>query len=490
VNESRDAAEQAGARAARNTAARAAGEIAGKVASLVLFAVLARKVGESGLGSFVFAFAFLQIAIVPVDLGFDRYLLRRIAADRAAAASLLWNVLTLKLVLALPVAALAFPFLFLMGSPAQSRETVYVLAGGILIDSLARTVFSVFTAFERSEFVAISLVVQRVLAAALGLIALSAGHGVVTVAAAYSAGAIAGLLLGSVLLRRLLGPLRPSIRRDSWPDLRRRSLPFAVQDVFTVILFKFDAVLLAALATAAAVGRYGAAYRLLEGTFFLTVAMSGAFAPMYTYLGADTSPTIRSVFQRSVKLSLVVLTPVAVAFAVLALPLTRLIFGHKLDAAATPLRILAPSVVLLGVITLAASLFVSRRDPRAMVKVTGWMALVNIALNVALIPPLEDTGAAIAMTFTEALYCIVSMRLAIQTAGGVDWPAMVASPLAGGVVAAGVMAALSSSLALALAAGTAAYIVVFVVVERTTAPTDLQFAATMLRRVLRLRPAA
>ena len=49
--------ERAGERAALNTVTRAVGEIVGKLASLVLFAALARKVGESDLGVYVFAFA-------------------------------------------------------------------------------------------------------------------------------------------------------------------------------------------------------------------------------------------------------------------------------------------------------------------------------------------------------------------------------------------------------------------------------------------------
>lgn len=475
-------AERAGARAARNTAARGGAEIVGKLAALVLFAALAREVGEAGLGAFVFAFAFLQIAIVPVDLGYDRYLVKRVATERAAAPGLLWNVIALKLAWALPVGAAAFAVLLAMDAGSQSREVVYALAGGILLDSIARTVFSVFSAVERSELLAVSLVVQRVLAAALGLAALAAGHGVVTVAAAYTAGAGAGLALSLVLLRRVLGPLRPQVDRGRWRELTRTSRPFAVQDVFSVMLFKVDAVILSILATTAAVGRYGAAYRLFESTMFVSISMSGAFSPMYTYLGTQTQPSIRAVFQRSVKLAAAILVPVTVAFAALAGPLVRAVFGPDFEDAADLLRILAPSVVLLGVITLAASLFVSRHDPRAMVRVTAAMALLNVALNLALIPWLEETGAAIAMTVTEVLYCVVAVRMAVRAAGGVDWVPMLASPLAAGALSAIPMLLLDDHLAVALAAGAAMYAVAFIALERAIAPGDLSFARSLLRR--------
>lgn len=471
-------------RAARNTAARAAAEIVGKLAALVLFAVLAREVGETGLGAFVFAFAFLQIAIVPIDLGYDRYLVKRVATNRGDAAGLLWNVVALKLTWALPVAAIAIPVLFATGADAQSREVVFALAGGMLLDSIARTVFSVFSAFERSELLAVSLVVQRVLSSGLGLVALAAGHGVVTVAAAYTVGAAAGLVLGLVLLGRVIGRLRPGVQRSGWRELTRNSRPFAVQDVFSVMLFKVDAVILSILATTAAVGRYGAAYRLFESTMFVSISMSGAFSPMYTYLGPQTQPSIRAVFQRSVKLAAAILMPVSVAFGVLAGPLVRAVFGPEFENAADLLRILSPSVVLLGVITLAASLFVSRQDPKAMVRVTAVMALLNVVLNLALIPSMDDTGAAIAMTVTVAMYCVASLWMAARAAGGVDWMPMLASPLLAGAACAIPMALLDDQLAAALAAGVAVYVAAFVLLERAIAPADLRFAGGLLRRMV------
>ncbi len=53
-------AERTGERVAKNTLLRAIGEILGKLASLLLFAVLAREVGVSDLGAFVFAFAWVR----------------------------------------------------------------------------------------------------------------------------------------------------------------------------------------------------------------------------------------------------------------------------------------------------------------------------------------------------------------------------------------------------------------------------------------------
>ena len=60
--------------------------------------------------------------------------------------------------------------------------------------------------------------------------------------------------------------------------MSRRTITLGAQEVFSAGLAKADAVLLALLATTVAVGQYGAAYRLMESTLFVPVALTSAFA--------------------------------------------------------------------------------------------------------------------------------------------------------------------------------------------------------------------
>jgi O-antigen/teichoic acid export membrane protein len=473
-------AERAGRRAVKNTAVVAVGEIVGKLASLALFAVLARQVGESQLGVFVLAFAFLQIVMVPIDLGLDRYLLRQVARDRARLPHLFGNVLVLKLVLAIPVFAIAVGVLFALGYSEETRETVYVLAGGLLLDSLAATASSAFTAFERNELRALTSLVQRASGAVLGIGILAAGGGVVSVAAAYTVGSLIGFLVGLWLVHRHLPPAF-TLDRARWRALTQESVPFAAQDVFTILLFRVDAVLLSLLSTDAAVGRYGAAYRLLESTLFVSYSLAGAFAAMYTYLEDDSDPTIQAIFGRSIKLALAALVPAAVVFGILAEPIVKLVYGAELAGAADPLELLAPVVVLLGFVVLCTSLVVSRRNATIMVPVTAAMCVLNIALNFALIPSLDDSGAAAAMLITEAAFAAIVLVIVLRTVRNVAWLRAVAAVVVAGAAMAVPAALLHSSLLPALVVSSAVYLVVLVAVERVVSPTDLRFAVDLVR---------
>ncbi|MDQ3274366.1 MAG: flippase [Actinomycetota bacterium] len=492
--EAASAGDRAGRRALRNTGVRAAAEIVGKVATFLLFAVLAREVGQEGVGAFVFAFAFLGLGMVPIALGCDIYMLREVAKDRAAADRLFFNVIALKLAMAVPVLALCFAAVILIGYEGRTRDTVFVLAVGLLLDLLGKSLNGMFNATERGDLLARNLVVQRVSTAALGIGALAAGYGVVTVAALYSVGSAIGYSVAVASLKRHVGIPRRTIDPSGWRRLVATSFPFAIQDVFTAMLFRLDAVILSLIAAEAAVGRYGVAYRLLESTMFIGWALNGAFVAMFAYLGRDTDPTIGSVFQRSVKFALVVLVPVAVIMGVLAEPIVRIAFGSDFEEAAGAVRILAPVVIGLCLVTLCTSLIVTRRSPRTMIRVTAPMVAVNVALNLALIPSLEERGAALAMLVTEVLFVAVAIRIAADEVGGLRWASMVGAPVLAGAAMAVVMMLLAALPLAALAAGLLIYAVAFVALERAISPSDLSFAASTFSRLLpaglasRLRP--
>jgi O-antigen/teichoic acid export membrane protein len=313
---------------------------------------------------------------------------------------------------------------------------------------------------------------------------LISGLGVVAVAVAYAAGSALGFVVSMALLARRIGmPARilpPGPRRE----LRRQSVPFAAQELMSAGVARVDALILSALATQAIVGYYGAAYRLLEATLFLSVALQGAFAAMFTYLSDRTEPSINAVVQRSLKLLLALLTPWAVVLGVLAEPLVELLFGEGFEAAVTPLRLLAFTVVPLGIAMLMWTLMTSRREPRVLLVYSAATFTLNIALNLVLIPLFDADGAALAMLLTYGVAALIMVRLAIQTAGPLQARQTVGAALSAGAAMAVVAFALEPWLFLALPACLTVYVGVFVAVERKLAPADFDFIRAMLARPL------
>ena len=474
--------EAVGERVATNAIVRAAGEVVGKLASLLLFAALGRALGEQGLGVFVFAMSFGIIVLIPIDLGFDRNLLREAAADRSRLNELAGTVLSCKLALTVPAVAIALAVIALSGMASATRNVVLILLLGLLIESVGRTAAHVFMALERSVALTVAVVAQRVLAAALGITALAANMGVAAVAWSYTIGALAGLVISVVLIR----PHFPLGRlRFGWPSSSDmvRTATFAVQDVATLLLFRVDAVILAVMASTAAVGRYGAAYRIFESTWFITVALFGAFVAMFSYLDATSQPTLKSVLERAMKLSFITLMPCLVGFGLAAPAIIETVFGSDLMGAAEPLQILAPAVLLLGVGAMGTTFLMAQHRPGPVLRISLAAVAVNLALNVALIPGLGASGSATAMLITEAGIAAAALVVIDRALGGLPWVRMLAGTFGAGLAMAGVIVAFGGGLA-ALAAGVVTYFLVLAALERAVNPADVETVSAMVRRRL------
>lgn len=468
-------------RVARNTGVRAVAELVAKFSSLVLIAVLARQEGPAGLGVFVFALAWAEVASTPVEMGFDRYFLRMVARDRAQLGPTIYNVLLLKLQRAVPCVTASFLLVWALGYDSDTRAVIYLLTVTYLLDSVSYTVLTAFNAVERSDLFGIVLVVQRLLSGSLGVLALVLDQGVPGVATGYVVAAAVGVAVGFVLLARHVGLPRPQVPIEPRAELRRQSVPFAAQEFLSAGIARLDAILLSVIASQSVVGFYGAAYRLLEATLFISTSLQGAFSAMFSYLEKNSEPTISAVFSRALKASFVLLLPCAVTLAVLAEPILGVLFGERFEQAAPTLRILAPTVVILGNVLITGSLIGARLEPRVIMRCFVVAFAVNLGANLALIPLLEAEGAALAMLLTEVVLGVMMLRIAAAAVGRPDLKATAGAALAAGIAMAAVMALLQSLLPVALVAGGLAYATVFVLAERRAAPADLQVLSGLLR---------
>lgn len=473
-------------RVARNTALRAAAEIVGKVASLVLFAFVARELGEGTLGDFVFALAMAQIIWAVAGFGLDRMLLRDVAREREPAIDrLFWNMVAFKFCAGVAGVTFSVLAVWLLGYSDTVQQLVAILGLSFIVVLIGSSAQTVFQAYERMEYYFYSAVPNKILAALFGIAALAAGGGIVAVAVGNLAAALLALVLAMLILGWRFARPSPSVRPREWPGLARTSAPFGLQEVLGQIIFRMDIVLLSLFTTSAVVGAYGAAYRVLEATLFLAWSIGTSVLPMYSYLKPGDDPSLERVFEASLKFVVIIMMPIAVVMLVCAEGLVNLIYGlPEFEGAVPVMRWLAFAIVAYGVGHLAGVLVLVRRPGRVTVKAMAAVAAFNIAITLALIGPFDAEGVAAATLATEVVLAATALALArpvteVPSAWRVGGPALLAS-----AVMAAVMLPVRGELLVALPLGSVAYLAVLALLEARRLGGD--FAA--IRGVLRSRP--
>ena len=462
-----------------NAGYRSFADIGGKVASFVLYVVMARRLGASEYGVFTFALSYVTIVTVLGDFGQDLILTREVSRDHRRLRGYFGNTLALKLVLSVPALALAIVFLVPFAT-SQTVEVVALLGLAVVFELLARTSFATCQAFEQLWLVPLVIVPQRFLTAVFGIVALVLGADVVVVAAIYLASALVALALAYYLLFRTIVRPDVSVSTAVWRPLMSAAVPVGVATVASLVLFRVDTVMLAAFKPSDAVGNYGAAYRLLESTLFLSWAVGAAVFPVFSRLTPRTEPPVGLVFQKSLKLLIACTLPLAAGTAILAAPLIDVLYGAQYQDAVTALRLLAPALALYPLSYIAGQLLISQGRQRVLTVTFIAVALENVLLNLVLIPKFSLNGAALGTSISQVLVVAATMYYSLDAVGAVAWRRVLAGPTIATLAAAIAMAALESSLLAAVVVGGGIYLLTLGAFEQRAFPQDARAAWSLL----------
>jgi O-antigen/teichoic acid export membrane protein len=236
-------------------------------------------------------------------------------------------------------------------------------------------------------------------------------------------GAVTALTVAAVV--SALGAVAWSLRRlpkagPAPAGQLRRAISFGIKgygaNTLQLVNYQLDMFVLAAVASAAAVGQYALAVSATTLVMLLPRALSAVLYPRVARLSASGDADAREMVEtkslRHVSLMVAVTTlGMAVALELLVVP----VFGEDYRPAINLGLILLPGAAAVGVSTVLAATVVGRGHPVYSLYVTLVATPVTVAMYVTLIPWLDATGAALASTLSYLgsflLFCLFYRRV-------------------------------------------------------------------------------
>jgi len=457
-----------------------AGEVVAKVASVAFFIAIARELGQGTFGDFVFGLSLSTVVLYAAAFGADELLARNVAREKALVHHMLVNVLAVRSLLVIALIAGVLGIVTIGGYPFETRVAVGLIAVGVGIELLTGAVQAVFQAYEQQKYTSVTLIVQRCFVAGVGVAVLLLGGTLIAVSGVFAVGALVGLLTAFALLRWRVA--RASVRVDTrlWGTLVRAGAPLGIAALLFTVLLKLDAALLGFLKDSVEVGNYGAAFRLVEATMFLSWAMSGAMLPWFSRQVRDAPVPLWRSYELGLKAITLVLLPIAIIYTAYAGPLIDLIYGQQYDDAVVPLQILGPMTVLYGMNVYAVIVLISRDRPGEFSRPAAVILLQNVVFNLILIPRYGAEGAAFNAVLSGVLLAGAAFWVVGKVMGPYSLTQALVPPIAAGAVMAGVIL-LGGFTIPAAVAGLAAYAACFALIERVVFVEDFDLYARILR---------
>jgi O-antigen/teichoic acid export membrane protein len=389
-----------------NTILLAIADIFGKATLFFIFVFYARSFGVQTYGYFSFAYGATALLVIIADPGINQFIIREIAAKNLRTIAALKRLFIIKALLLLPYSTVTLLYCFFFGITGRPFLFVIFMMFYFWIDSLHQFIRNIYRAQEKMNIDLISRVSERGLLLVIAIILIYLRTPLLS-AFCFPLVALFSLLLDIFWLSpfRIFAPLE--MTSINLIKMFKKTLPFAVSHIVFVIYFRVDILMLQAITGFESVGIYNAAYRIFEGAQIIPIAFAGSLYPVFSRLYKEDRAGLQVIKNEAFIILMPVAIFVSIVLFVFSDEIINIIYGSSYSASKAVLSILALGV-LFNYYYLVFTYLFSASDKQRYVVILGLIILIlNIVLNLILIPIYGPSGAAAATVICELLITLI-----------------------------------------------------------------------------------
>jgi O-antigen/teichoic acid export membrane protein len=389
----------------KNTLALSVPNLVNPLISFVLVMAIARNMGAEGLGEYSLVQSYLSLFGTFASLGLTTLIVREVSRRPEEIHLFLVNAILFGLISSLVSMGAMDAIVTLLRYDGDVTVACLVASVSIMASTAISYLEGLIRSVEKSEYIALTYLLETAVKVAACLALLWWGYGVVTIFVVFvGTRFLAALVMFSSYIN-VVGRPYFRFRGDIWRLLAREALTFASIAIFSSIHLGIDQIILSKLKTVEAVGIFSAADRLVQICKSLPLAFAAALLPFLTRAYTSGSENLRSLSLSCLRYLFLTTLPVVVGTVVLAEEIITLVYGQKFAGAASVLKVQICTLIPVSVVYILAEVLIVTDHQRIDLALNVVAASVNVALCFLLIPPLAEWGAALAGLITMVFFC-------------------------------------------------------------------------------------
>lgn len=385
------------------------GNVATLALGLITTPIIVRILGSSKYGDYAFLLSLLGITMIIANAGIFDGIRKYIAEDRDDE-NWTGNVFGFYLRVAICLSTIVVFFFICLSlsnyiSSLLGKEfNIYFILLGLLIftrqsNSVVRGVLMGFGLEELSESLKL---LKKVIFSITGIYLVYMGFGVYGLLTGHIIGGIIVSILGYYVIfngNHISAGYIIERTPDGFP--RKKLLIFNIHSTILILLtaslYHIDVLFLRIIVGDAVTGYYKAALIIVEFLWFvpntIQILLLHSSSEMWSN---DEKNKITAISSKITRYNLSLVLIMAVGIGVLAEDFVLLYFGNEFRETVEPLLILLPGVIGFAIARPIFAIGQGKGDLHGLIIATGTAALLNICLNLILIPTMGMIGAAIA----------------------------------------------------------------------------------------------
>ncbi len=406
-----------GRKLAANTSIQIAGRFLTLLISLVTLGYITNYLlvdgsALKGYGQYTIVLTYISIIGATADLGLFTLVVREITGKQPQVAGrIVGSALVFRFLLMLATLLILGRLYNFLPYDEVVKQAIIIGAVIAFLMLFSQAVATIFQANYLSGRIVISEVIGRLVIAILTIYFLRQGLGLIPVIVANLIGNVA-LLVISYLMSRSAATIKIHFDFSLWKQTLPEFWSIAVVTLLGLIHFRLDSLILSFYKPVADVGIYGVAYRIFDIILVVPAIFAANLLPTLTRLNdGHRQAEISQLIKRSTTILFVASFAFGIAIMILAPWIVVFITNRDFAASALPLRILVPAFIALFLTTIYAGATIAVRQQKQLIVGYCLVVLLDIVLNLILIPRFSYVGAAVTTVVSEVALMTYSFFL-------------------------------------------------------------------------------
>lgn len=386
----------------------------GLIFPLITFPYVSRVLQPDGIGLYNFYSSIIAYVGLFANLGIPLYAIRKVAQHRDDQTML--SKLTVEIfILNLITTLVAYTSVFILDAFVpriyENRALFYVISIGVIVGPLSVNWF--FQAMEDFKYITIRSLFIKFLSFILLLTLVNEKDDLMTYAVICLLASAGNYIFNIVHIGKYIQLRDIRFKTISIYQHLKPSLVLFVLNIVISIYINLDSIMLGFIQNDEAVGYYAVPVRVSHVILSLVTSFGVVLLPRFSYLlESGRINEFNQLCRKSMDYTIGLSLPIVLGLIILSAPLIYTLFGAEYQNSILVLQLISPIILLAGITNvLGIQILYPKGKELLVVYSTLGAAIVNLFLNVILIPHFSYNGAAFSTFVAECIVLVLQIRL-------------------------------------------------------------------------------
>jgi len=389
------------------------------VKPIAIFGIDAQVQNAVGLDAYGLYFSLLSLSLILnilMDLGINNYVIKTVAKNEVEAKSQISSILVLRLVLFLFYLGFLFGIAFMLGYDSTALKLLFLLGLNqlfIVLIAYFRGFFSGLQHYKLDSFFSVFDRIILILTAGSVLLFFTGCKMTIPLYITLQTfGYFLTCVLAFIFFKRLVGKIQWQIDLNHFKSVLQKSLPFALLIILMSIYTRIDGILLHQFAPNGNMeaGIYAKGFRLLDALYMFGMIFAGLLFPMFSNTLHDSIQKVRELVLISANFLMSGVIVVVMLLILHSGNILQLIYTSS-EEAELPFIWLMLSFIGISMNFVFGTLLTANGQLKELNIISAVGVIINISVNLFLIPKYGATGAGFTAFITQMIMAITQFIL-------------------------------------------------------------------------------